>query len=282
MIREQLENRWPCRRIVVDFKRGPSTCWGLRISDFRLPDFELVGAGNHEAFYSKDDVSARCKNGNFSYQWRNYVKKWHLGERVSWTGGGTSRTEVETQEIEGFSSSNASFPDNWTQATNPCNAKDSETIFHLGEAEVNTFIQNFLVEKQDLFRCGIFNQIWSFVIAGLFGLFGRRMLGKFFVADAHCTGCAFARNLSGSEHPNGSEKPVWKSRCEDCNRCINVCPEKALQVSIPLMVVHLVLNLGLTTWAIVEIVRRVPEWIQLPDLWMIGLKPSSSLKRSRC
>jgi hypothetical protein len=33
-----------------------------------------------------------------------------------------------------------------------------------------------------------------------------------------------------------------------------------------------VLNFGLTIWAIVEIVHRVPEWIQLPGLWMIGLE----------
>jgi ferredoxin len=180
---------------------------------------------------------------------------------------------LKRKKLEVFLSGNASYPDNWTQATNPCNAKDSETIIRLGEAEVNAFVQKFLAEKHELFRCGSFNLTWSYVISGLFGLIGRRMLGKFFIADPHCTGCSIcAKTCPVTNIRMVQKKPVWDAHCEDCNRCINVCPEKAIQVSVPLMVLHMAVNLGLTVWAIVAILAEVPKWIQLPEFLMICLE----------
>jgi polyferredoxin len=44
--------------------------------------------------------------------------------------------------------------------------------------------------------------------------------------------------------------PRWKTQCEDCNRCINICPEKAIQVSLPLMLIQITLNLFLSIWFI--------------------------------
>lgn len=273
MIREQLETAghavvcWP----ISNEGLPPAGDYGFQI--FAFPILSWSAPAIMKRFIRKTTFQPGVKTAILAINGGIMLKNGTLVKGYSGQAVEQVERRLKRKKSKVFLSSNASFPDNWTQATNPCNAKDSETIFHLGEAEVNTFIQKFLAEKPNLFRCGIFNQIWSFVIAGLFGLFGRRMLGKFFVADAHCTGCSVcAKTCPVQNIQMVRKKPVWKSHCEDCNRCINVCPEKALQVSIPLMVTHVVLNLGLTAWAIVEIVRQVPEWIQLPDLWMIGLE----------
>jgi Pyruvate/2-oxoacid:ferredoxin oxidoreductase delta subunit/flavodoxin len=158
---------------------------------------------------------------------------------------------------------NASFPDNWTQVTNPCDKQDTEAIFPIGEAEVQVFVQNFLAGKRELYRCGHFHSAWTFLVAGLFCLIGRRFLGKFYIADSACTGCAICAKTcpAGTIHMQ-YKKPVWGTQCEDCNRCINLCPERAIQVSLPLFILHTVINFGLTIWAIRAVIVYVPEWIQ--------------------
>jgi len=119
--------------------------------------------------------------------------------------------------------------------TNPCNESDTKVIFRTGEADVQAFIEKFLAEKIDLFYCSTFNRIWAYLVAGLFGKLGRRLLGKFYIADEYCTGCQICSRFCPagtiSMHQN---KPYWNTTCEDCNRRINICPEKAIQVSLPL------------------------------------------------
>lgn len=273
MIREQLEAAghtvecWP----ISDDALPPVENYGYQI--FAFPILSWSAPAIMKRFIRKTNFSTNAKTAILAI---NGGLITHNGTLVKgYSGQALEQVErmLNRKKSNVFLSSNASFPDNWTQATNPCSPEDSETIIRLGEVEVNRFIQDFLSEKQGLFRCGTSNQVWSFVIAGLFGLFGRRMLGKFFIADNHCTGCSLcAKTCPVRNIQMVRKKPVWKSRCEDCNRCINLCPEKALQVSVPLMVIHIVLNFGLTIWAIVEIVHRVPEWIPLPGLPMIGLE----------
>jgi Pyruvate/2-oxoacid:ferredoxin oxidoreductase delta subunit len=170
---------------------------------------------------------------------------------------------LKRKKYDVFLTGNASFPDNWTQVTNPCDKKDTEAIFPLGEAEVRLFVENFLAGKKELYRCGIFHRIWTFLVAGLFGLIGRRFFGKFYIADERCTGCAIcAKTCPAQTIKMQDKKPVWGIQCEDCNRCINLCPEKAIQVSVPLFILHTVINFGLTIWAIRTIVVHAPVWIQ--------------------
>ena len=162
-----------------------------------------------------------------------------------------------------FLTGNASFPDNWTQMTNPCSTQDTQAIFPVGEAEVRMFAENFLAEKGELFRCGPFNRTWSFLVAGLFSLIGRRFLGKFYIADERCTGCTIcARTCPAQTITMQHKRPVWGIDCEDCNRCINLCPEQAIQVSLPLIILHLIINFGLTIWAIRAVIIYAPMWIQ--------------------
>jgi Pyruvate/2-oxoacid:ferredoxin oxidoreductase delta subunit/flavodoxin len=190
-----------------------------------------------------------------------------------YTGQALEQVEniLKRKKYDVFLTGNASFPDNWTQVTNPCSVQDTEAIFPLGEAEVQVFIENFLPKKRELYRCGLFNRFWSYLTAGLFGAIGRRFLGKFYIADEHCTGCSIcAKKCPVSTIKMNHKMPYWGNNCEDCNRCINICPEKAIQVSVPLFILQTSINLGLTIWAIWAILVYIPRWLQINKIFLIS------------
>jgi len=166
---------------------------------------------------------------------------------------------LKRKKFDVFLTANASFPDNWTQMTNPCDEQAQEVIFGVGEADVNEFISGFLANNRSLYRCGGFNKAWTWVVAGLFGLVGRRVLGTFYMADENCTGCS----LCAKTCPSGTivmkrGKPFWNDRCEDCNRCINLCPEKAIQVSLPLLIVQILLHFAIFIYGIILVLHYTP------------------------
>ncbi len=172
-----------------------------------------------------------------------------------------------------FLTGNASFPDNWTQLTNPCRAEENKIIISLGEKDVKMFTEKFLSNKKELYRCGNFNRIWSLLTAGLFGHLGRRILGKFYVADERCTGCEIcARSCPAGTITMHHKMPQWSTTCEDCNRCINICLEQAIQVSVPLLIIQSILNLGLTIGAIWAIIFYLPRLTDLSLLPLISIE----------
>jgi NAD-dependent dihydropyrimidine dehydrogenase PreA subunit/flavodoxin len=200
----------------------------------------------------------------------------YKGELVKgYTGQAIEELEkiLKRKKYDVFLTGNASFPDNWTQVTNPSSKQDVEVIFPLGEAEVHVFIEKFLAEKRELFRCGFFNWLCSYFISVLFGIIGRRALGKFYIADERCTGCAICvRSCPAQTIKMEHKKPYWGASCEDCNRCINICPEQAVQVSVPAFILQSAINLILIIWAIRAIQTYIPEWFQINQLLLIGLE----------
>lgn len=162
-------------------------------------------------------------------------------------------------------SSNVSYPDNWTQMTNPCDNETNSIIIEAGDKQVQAFTEKILSGERSLYRCGTFNAAWSWLISFLFGVIGRKVMGTFYIADQHCTGCSLCAKLC----PAGTivmknDRPQWRANCEDCNRCINICPEKAIQVSIPVFVIQIVLNLILTILFIVA-------FLDLSSVLIVGL-----------
>lgn len=173
---------------------------------------------------------------------------------AGYTGQALEEAEriLRRKKMEVFLTGNASFPDNWTQMTNPCDEEGVKIIIPQGESQVHAFAAKFLTEERELYRCGAFNTAWSWLVARGFGKIGRRVLGTFYIADEKCTGCSIcAKTCPAHTIVMENKLPRWKNQCEDCNRCINICPEKAIQVSLPLLVIQLTLNLILTAWFII-------------------------------
>jgi len=225
---------------------------------------------------------------------KKYIRKMHRSENTKtailaingaiirngklvkgYTGQAIEKLEniLKRKKYDVFLTSNASFPDNWTQASNPCNSQDTEIITPLGDIEVHEFIGKFMEGRKELYRCGFFNKVWTYMVGGLFGLIGRRVFGKFFIADENCSGCAIcAKACPAQTIKMKQKKPFWNTSCEDCNRCINICPEKAIQVSVPLFILQMVINIGLTVSAIWAIVVYIPGLIQLSKAVLVTVE----------
>jgi len=158
------------------------------------------------------------------------------------------------------------YPDNWTMAQNPPTGDALAQALAKGDGKVAEFAANLLSDHPTTFHCAFIHKVWSWTIAILFRLFGRRFLGKTFVADAQCTSCGLCASACPVQaiQMTGTPKiPRWNASCAACYRCINLCPAKAIQISVPLMVFHLGLNLALTILCLGSI-----GWIhrQLPPL----------------
>ncbi len=172
-------------------------------------------------------------------------------------------------------SGEAVYPDNWLLAVNPPAGTELEEALAEGDRELSMFANIDRGGKPLRFRCGWGHVLWSWPIARLFRLCGRRFLGKFFIADSRCTSCglcAASCPVRAIQMEGAPETPRWGANCAGCYRCINLCPAQAIQISVPLMAIHLGLNLALSAGWLVWFVRLLRRQVMpLPGPWGFGL-----------
>ena len=180
---------------------------------------------------------------------------------------------VERRGYRVVCSGEATYPDNWTLAANLKTGEAQRQQLAKGDALVQKFTHDLLSESPSLFYCAFGHKVWSWPIAMLFRLMGRRFMGKAFVADSQCTSCGLCAKTCpvGTIQLNGSPaRPRWNASCAACYRCINLCPAQSIQISIVRLAVHLGLNFAVTlAWAfsIPWIFRQMPP---LPLLISVG------------
>lgn len=161
-------------------------------------------------------------------------------------------------------SGEAVYPDNFLLAVDPPTGTEQEEELAEGDQAVQLFINNCTADEPKRFRCGWGHVLWSWPIARLFRICGRRVLGKFFVADERCTACgqcAATCPVRAIRMIGAPARPRWGAGCAGCYSCIQLCPARAIQVSIPRLAVHLGVNLALTVgwlWALVAWRERLP------------------------
>ena len=172
-------------------------------------------------------------------------------------------------------SGEAVYPDNWLLAANPPMGTDSEHTLAEGDKAVNLFINKYISGQPEMIRCAFVHLVWSWPIARLFRLCGRRFLGKFFIADDRCTACgqcAASCPVRAIQMDGAPERPRWGANCAGCYRCINLCPAQAIQISIPLLAIHLGLNVVLSAGWLAWFVRLLRRQVMpLPGPWGFGL-----------
>jgi ferredoxin/flavodoxin len=151
-----------------------------------------------------------------------------------------------------------SYPENWTQASNPPDDDDRKILYDAGDAAV--------AEIADDIVNGSFRRLnrpgavaLGLTVGVLFRSIARRFLGLVYVADENCTGCGVCAascpvstiRMAGKRNANGrGARPSWQYECQACNRCINVCPTKAIQVSPLRLFLIAAVNLALLVLAI--------------------------------
>jgi len=86
---------------------------------------------------------------------------------------------------------------------------------------------------------------------------GRFWLAKMYMASSGCNGCGIcAQNCPMNALIMKNNRPFWTFHCESCMRCMNICPEKAIQVSYVFTTISAYILYGLLLPFIIVITLR--------------------------
>jgi len=131
----------------------------------------------------------------------------------------------------------AAYAENWTEMGGvPPDEETAAAKTEAGDARARELAASIVRGDRAVYRPDAVGLILGSILGFLFGVFGRRFLGKLFVADERCNGCGLcartcpARAIVIGNGPKA--RPFWRMNCENCNRCINICPKRAINASI--------------------------------------------------
>lgn len=126
------------------------------------------------------------------------------------------------------------MPSNWISLHPALLPSTVEGILARARPKVNALAQR-IVAGERVLRGGVplLLGLLLLPISLAYLLLGRFLLAKLFFANERCTGCGVcARNcphhalrMWGRSKP----RPYWTYACESCMRCMNYCPEKAVE-----------------------------------------------------
>lgn len=149
---------------------------------------------------------------------------------------------LKRKQFDVFFSGGINYPNNWSQMTNPPSSEAAKETLANGDKMALDFAENFRKGERNLYSKEKSGSFMTHFAAFFFGLFGRRFLGKAYIADSACNRCGLCVKTCPVHTINIAgvirEKPHWKFNCEDCARCINICPQKAIQTSMPKLILH--------------------------------------------
>jgi ferredoxin len=169
----------------------------------------------------------------------------------------------------------AAYPFNWTQFVQPPDASEAGPQLSEGDEAARAFAGMLLkMPNARPRRSPWLVPLMSLPVYFLFSKIGRFFLAGLFVADERCTACgACARGCpAGSLALRGAgsaRRPSWKSGCQSCNRCINLCPKGAIQGGSPVRVaIHGVVNVALIIALVIGLNRlsaaaALPQWVSV-------------------
>lgn len=139
---------------------------------------------------------------------------------------------LDTKGYEVFFTDAIGYPFSATMICNSPTGDDLEGLRERGDARIREMAAKIKEGTPSLKPCHPLNQGWCWVFGKMFGLIGRRIMGKLYVANSRCSLCGQCIAIC----PVGAikmkkGKPHWTFSCEACQRCINNCPSKAIQTS---------------------------------------------------
>jgi Pyruvate/2-oxoacid:ferredoxin oxidoreductase delta subunit len=123
------------------------------------------------------------------------------------------------------------LPSNWISLHPGLREKVIESIFFRCESIVRKFTLKILSGKRvnrGLFSIPVDLLISPISLAYYAG--GRFFLSKTFIANSDCNNCGLCiRDCPTSSILLLNNRPYWKLSCESCMRCLNLCPNRAIE-----------------------------------------------------
>jgi Pyruvate/2-oxoacid:ferredoxin oxidoreductase delta subunit len=133
------------------------------------------------------------------------------------------------------------MPANWTAVMPGYDEENSRQIINRSQPGAMAFIRKVLSGQRLL-------QGWIPLLAGLVLLpvsFGYLFAGRFFLAkllyaSSRCNGCGLCAKHCPSQairmtNGNHTNRPFWTFSCHSCMRCMNLCPQNAIETNIILV-----------------------------------------------
>lgn len=142
------------------------------------------------------------------------------------------------------------YPHSITIGLNPPKQEDQQAIRALSDKEIEE-IADYIVRLGSSIRPeSLLNPLYG-LCGAMYRTFGRRAIGRLYVADAACNGCGkCVRCCPAGAIALVDGRPRWSLGCEGCQRCINACPHRAIQTS----AVRLAGTLALSVFAPVSLI----------------------------
>lgn len=181
------------------------------------------------------------------------------------------------------------MPSNWTMlhpGMRPANVSDIITRAH---ARADTF-SSAVFSGRRVYR-GWIPLLFGLLLAPVslgYLLVGRLLLAKLLVADDRCTSCGLCAKTCPFHAirmlGRPPRRPYWTYSCEGCMRCMNVCPEEAVQAWQPglLLLVALSASIGVPVGILVTAVgfaqdtavgrlaEQATSWVIMLAAWALG------------
>jgi ferredoxin len=171
------------------------------------------------------------------------------------------------------------LPSNWIPLHPGIRNKVIESIIARCEPIVRKFANKVLSGKK-VYR-GLYSLPVDLIISPIsagYYIGGRFFLSKTFIANSDCNNCG----ICIKECPTSSiiyvrNRPYWKLTCESCMRCLNNCPQRAIEAAHGMAAGIMILVTAVNTWLLMKIIDLLgiaPEawwWKVLSQFIMIGV-----------
>ncbi|MPM12137.1 hypothetical protein SDC9_58489 [bioreactor metagenome] len=127
------------------------------------------------------------------------------------------------------------MPANWITYMNPPSQEEARSIIEKGTTSAITISEDILKNTHKYHHFNIphnYSRFGLYQKYYLFKFIGIQNMWRTFDVYESCNGCGLFEKIC----PTGSIKirqckPAWSSSCEQCMRCVNYCPEKAVYQS---------------------------------------------------